>query len=80
MIIYILRSVLRIFSILVVIDVILSYFMDPYQPARVWLDRIVQPFLIPIQKLIPPINMIDISPIILLILIQFVDFILRSLA
>ena len=80
MIIYILRSVLRIFSILVVIDVILSYFMDPYQPARMWLDRIVQPFLTPIQKYIPPINMIDISPIILLILIQVVDFILRSLA
>lgn len=80
MIIYILRSILRIFSILVVIDVILSYFMDAFHPARVWLDRIVQPFLEPIRRTIPPISMIDISPIVLLLVIQVVDFILRSLA
>lgn len=74
------RLLLELLSILVIINVILSYFMDPFHPVKASLDRVVEPFLSPIRRLIPPINMMDLSPIVLIILIQVVDFILVQLA
>ena len=64
---------------LVFISVILSYFMDPYHPIRRTLDSIVEPMLAPIRRVIPPIGMIDLSPLILLILIQLLSNLLINL-
>jgi YggT family protein len=59
--------------LLVIISVILSYFMDPYHPLRRALDRVVEPMLSPIRRIIPPIGMLDFSPLILIILIQLLS-------
>jgi YggT family protein len=56
--------------ILVIISVILSYFMDPYHPIRRSIDGVVEPMLAPIRRVVPPLGMIDLSPLILIILIQ----------
>ena len=56
--------------ILVIISVILSYFMDPYHPIRRSVDGVVEPMLAPIRRVVPPLGMIDLSPLILIILIQ----------
>jgi YggT family protein len=56
---------------LVIISVILSYFMDPYHPIRRAVDGIVQPMLAPIRRIIPLVGVLDFSPLILLLLIQF---------
>jgi YggT family protein len=64
---------------LVFISVILSYFMDPYHPIRRTLDSIVEPMLAPIRRVVPPIGMIDFSPLILLILIQLISNLLINL-
>lgn len=64
---------------LVFISVILSYFMDPYHPVRRTLDSIVEPMLAPIRRVIPPIGMIDFSPLILLVLIQLISNLLINL-
>ena len=56
--------------ILVIISVILSYFMDPYHPIRRSIDGVVEPMLAPIRRIVPPLGMIDLSPLILIILIQ----------
>lgn len=64
---------------LVFISVILSYFMDQYHPVRRTLDSIVEPMLAPIRRVIPPIGMIDFSPLILLILIQLISNLLINL-
>jgi YggT family protein len=69
----------RIIWIVVILDVILSYFMDPYHPLRRRLDSIVHPMLEPIRRVIPPISGIDISPIILLVLVQVVASLLKNL-
>lgn len=58
--------------ILVIVSVILSYFVDPYHPVRRGIDRIVEPMLTPIRRVVPLVGMLDFSPIILLILIQVV--------
>ena len=71
--------IFRILTIVVVVDVIVSYFMSPYNNVRVILDRIVNPMLNPIRRIIPPVQMIDFSPIILLVLLQVIDYIIVQL-
>ena len=71
--------IFRIFIIIIIVDVVLSFFMDRYHPLRIFLDKIVNPFLAPIRKLVPPIQSIDFSPLILLILLQVLERIIMSL-
>ncbi len=67
---------LRVLMILVVAQAILSYFMDPYHPVRQWVDRLVSPLLAPIRRVVPPVGMVDFSPVILIVLIQIIDYFL----
>lgn len=76
MIVAIVRYVFQVLSVIVLVDVILSYFMSPYHPVRSFLDRIVGPMLLPIRKVVPPLMNMDFSPVILLILLQVVESIL----
>ncbi len=62
--------IVQLVTLLVIIKVFLSYFMSPYHPVRLYIDRIVEPMLRPIRQIIPPIGMLDISPIVLIVLIQ----------
>jgi YggT family protein len=63
--------------LLILTYVVISYFMSPYHSFRMWVDRLVEPMLRPIRRVIPLIGMFDISPIILLLLIQFIGSILK---
>jgi len=65
--------------IVVIVDVVLSYFLSPFHPVRVALDRVVEPLLTPIRRVVPPIQMIDFSPLILIILIQAVEWVLITI-
>lgn len=76
MIIRIVQTIFEILSLVVLVDVILSYFMSPFHPIRVFLDRIVQPMLMPIRRVVPSLMNIDFSPVILLILLQIIESIL----
>jgi YggT family protein len=58
--------------LLVFITSILSFFMSPYHPVREALDRLVNPMLAPIRRLVPTAGMMDFSPLILIVLIQLV--------
>jgi YggT family protein len=71
--------IFRLLTVVVVIDVIVSYFLPPYNNVRIFLDRIVSPLLNPIRRIVPPVQMIDFSPIILLVLLQVVEFIIVRL-
>jgi YggT family protein len=73
------QTIAWLFSLLLIVDIILSYFMSPYHPVRLTLDRIVQPVLNPIRRIIPPLGMIDISPIVLLILVQVLESLLLGI-
>jgi YggT family protein len=65
--------------LLVILNVALSYFMDPYHPVRRTLEQIVGPLLNPIRRAVPLIGMFDISPIILILLISVVQSALVNL-
>jgi len=58
--------------LLVFIASILSFFMSPYHPVRETLDRLVNPMLAPIRRLVPTAGMMDFSPLILIVLIQLI--------
>ena len=64
------NAISQLLVILVIISVILSYFMDPYHPIRRSIDGVVEPMLAPLRRVVPPLGMIDLSPLILIILIQ----------
>jgi YggT family protein len=53
--------------------------MDPYQPVRLFIDKIVDPMLRPIQRIIPPIGGFDISPLVLLVIIQLIGRLIVSI-
>jgi YggT family protein len=63
--------------LLVLTYVIISYFMSPYHQFRVWVNRIVEPMLMPIRRVVPLVGMFDLSPVILLFIIQIIGWILK---
>ncbi|MBI5841020.1 MAG: YggT family protein [Chloroflexi bacterium] len=73
------RVVAELFVWIVIASVILSYFMPPYHPVRQALDRIVEPFLAPIRRVVPTAGMIDFSPMILIIAVELIKTILISI-
>jgi len=66
-------------TLLVIVQVALSYFMSPYQPVRQAIDNLVEPLLAPIRRLLPQTGMLDFSPLILIILVQIVARLLVGL-
>lgn len=72
------RSISQLLVLLVVVSVILSYFMDPDHPIRRSIDSVVEPMLAPIRRVVPLIGVLDLSPLILIILLQVVSNLLVS--
>ena len=75
----IISALQEILILMVVLSVILSYFLDPYHPLRRGLDRLVEPMLNPIRRVVPLVGMLDFSPLVLIILIQIVGSLLVRL-
>jgi YggT family protein len=67
------------FSLLLIAYVVLSYFMDPYHPVRNTVNRLVNPILNPIRRLLPQTGMMDFSPLVAIILVQILEYILTRL-
>ena len=75
----IINTLANLIVLLVIVDSALSYFLTPYHPVRNTLDRIIQPFLAPIRRVMPLVGMFDLSPLILIILVEILAFALVSL-
>ncbi len=67
------------FSLLLIAYVVLSYFMDPYHPVRNTVNRLVNPILNPIRRLLPQTGAMDFSPVVAIILVQVLEYILTRL-
>jgi len=65
-------------SLLFIAYVVLSYFMDPYHPVRMTVNRIVDPLLNPIRRILPQTGMLDLSPLVAIIVIQILEYILKQ--
>ena len=65
--------------VLILLNVVLSYFMDPFHPFRQSVDRLIEPLLRPIRQVVPSFGRFDFSPIILMIIVEVIAAILRSI-
>lgn len=63
---------------LVFVSVLLSWILPPFHPIREAIDRLVDPLLNPIRRMIPAAGTFDFSPLVLMIIIQFASQILIS--
>lgn len=78
-IIQLVRAIFWILSVLVVVEVVLSYFLSPYHPVRSFIGKIIGPLLNPIRRVVPPIMNLDFSPLILLFLLQAAEWVILSI-
>jgi len=77
----VLDIIFTIYSFIVIIAAVISWVNpDPYNPIVRFLYRVTEPLLRPIRKLLPFRLPVDISPLILLFLIYFLQrFLVSSL-
>ena len=68
----ILIQLIRIISWVVIIQVLVSWILPPYHSVRQALDQIVEPLLDPIRRIMPDTGMVDFSPLVFLLLLQFI--------
>jgi YggT family protein len=60
--------------------VLLSWFrVDPYHPAVAFLYQITEPILRPLRNVIPPLGMMDISPIVAMLLLGIIRQIIQAI-
>jgi YggT family protein len=71
--------IFRVFIFGIVIQVVLTYFMDPFHPVRRFVDRIYEPLYTPIRRILPKTGMLDFSPFILIIILTIVERLLVSI-
>jgi YggT family protein len=65
--------------VLIIIWAVVSWILPPYHPLREALDRVINPMLAPIRRVMPMTGALDLSPMILIILIELIARILTSL-
>ena len=75
----IINFVANLLIILVIVDSVLSFFMNPFHPIRAAVDRIVNPMLAPIRRIVPLVGMLDLSPLIFIILVEILSSVLIRL-
>jgi len=73
------RVVAQLFIWIVIASSLLSFFLPPYHPVREALDRIVDPFLAPIRRIVPLAGTLDFSPLILIIAVDFLSRVLIAI-
>lgn len=76
---YLISRFIQLVILLVIIQAVLTFFVPPYHPVRQFFDRIVEPMLKPIRRLIPPVGMFDFSPIILIVILQIINMLIRNI-
>jgi YggT family protein len=75
----IINLIANLLIILVIVDSVLSFFLSPFHPVRATVDRIVNPLLAPIRRIVPLVGMLDLSPLIFIVLVEILSSILIRL-
>lgn len=54
--------------------VFLSWFnVSPYHPVVQMLHKVTDPILVPLRRVVPPLGMVDITPVVAFILVQLAE-------
>lgn len=70
---FLLYGFLGFYSLMIVIRIVLSWIVTGTNKALRFLHRLTDPILEPFRKIIPPLGMFDISPIVVLFLLNFLQ-------
>lgn len=80
LLIYFIDVFFTLLSLAILSRVLLSWVrVSPYHPAVDFLYRITEPILAPLRRAIPPIGMVDISPVIAIFLLQIIQQVLVAI-
>ncbi len=81
-IISLLASLVSLYSFIIFVRVLITWIpgLDPYNPIVQFLHQITDPVMEPARRIIPPIGMIDISPIVVMVVMSILAQILQDLA
>lgn len=63
---------LMLYTIVILVYALLSFINRGYNPIETWLGQIAEPLLKPVRRVIPPIGGLDLSPLIVILLLQAV--------
>lgn len=70
---YLLYGAIGIYTLLIVVRIVLSWVTSRSNKLLRLLSRLTDPILEPFRRLIPPLGMFDLSPIIVLFLLHFIQ-------
>jgi len=74
------RIIFDLLSLAILVRVLLTWFnVDPYHPVVRVIHQVTEPILAPIRRALPPVGMLDLSPLVALLLLQLVEQIVLSL-
>jgi YggT family protein len=73
------QIIIQIITFVVIAQAISTYFLPLENPVREKLDKLVSPLLNPIRRVVPTIGNFDFSPVVLIILLQVVEYLLLRL-
>ncbi len=65
------RYTVYIFVFALIVQAVLSW-VNPYSPVGPLFDALTRPFLRPIRRVVPPLANVDLSPLVLIVLLQVV--------
>jgi YggT family protein len=70
---YTLYGVLAVYTLLIFMRIVFSWGLSSINPVMRFLIRVTEPVLAPFRRLIPPLGMLDISPIVVLLLLSLLQ-------
>ena len=63
-------------TLLMLAYAILSWVAKPWNQVRLFVERISEPLLAPVRRVVPLVGTVDISPLVLILLVQLLSGIL----
>ena len=78
--VYVVDVFFTLLSLAILARVLLSWVrVSPYHPAVDFVYRITEPILAPLRGVLPPVGMVDISPVVAIILLQIIQQVLVAI-
>ena len=68
----------QVFIWIIIASALLSFVLSPYHPVRQAVDRLIEPLLNPIRRLLPSAGMLDFSPMILILAVWLISRLLSA--